>query len=130
MPATTRAKRRPGVPLGRPLGIPVYLAPSWVVAGVLIAFSVAPAFSAPRTPSWPHYAAAALAAVLFAGCVLAHELGHAYLAQRLGLPIRRITLYLFGGMAELDGAPETPGDEYLVAVAGPLVSVFLSGVAA
>jgi Zn-dependent protease len=131
MPDTrTRRERRPGVPLGRPLGIPVYLAPSWVVAGVLITYSVAPAFSQPLTPRLEHYAAAALAAVLFAVSVLAHELGHAVLSLRLGLPIKRITLYLFGGMAELDGEPDTPAGEYLIAVAGPLVSVFLAGSAA
>ena len=130
MPDTARAERRPGVPLGRPLGIPVYLAPSWVVAGVLITYSVAPAFSQPLTPRLEHYAAASAAALLFAVSVLAHELGHAVLSLRLGLPIKRITLYLFGGMAELDGEPETPAAEYLVAVAGPLVSVFLAGATA
>jgi Zn-dependent protease len=108
----------------------VYLAPSWLVAGVLVTFSVAPAFSAPRTPGAVHYLAAALATVLFAASVLAHELGHAVLSLRLGVPIRRITLYLFGGMAEMDGEQQTPGAEYLVAVAGPLVSIFLAGVAA
>jgi Zn-dependent protease len=123
-------ERRPGVPLGRPLGIPVYLAPSWVVAGVLVTWSVAPAFSAPVSPGAADYAVAALAAVLFAVSVLAHELGHAAVSLRLGLPIRRITLYLFGGMAEIDGEPATPAAEDLVAVAGPLVSVFVAGVAA
>ena len=130
MPNTARPERRPGVPLGRPLGIPVYLAPSWVVAGVLITYSVAPAFSAARSPGPEHYAAAALAAVLFAASVLAHELGHALLSLRLGLPIRRITLYLFGGLAELDGEPSTPAAEYLIAVAGPLVSILVAGCAA
>lgn len=130
MPQPTRAERRPGVPLGRPLGIPVYLAPSWVVAGVLITYSVAPLFSQPFTPKAADYAAAAAAAVLLALSVLAHELGHAVLSLRLGLPIKRITLHLLGGMAELDGEPDTPGDEYLIAVAGPLVSVLLGGVCA
>jgi Zn-dependent protease len=130
MPPTPRRERRPGVPLGRPLGIPVYLAPSWVVAGVLVTWSVAPAFSAPRSPGPAHYAAAALAAVLFAGSVLSHELGHALVSRWVGLPVKRITLYLFGGLAELDGEPPTPAADYLVAVAGPLVSVLLAGVAA
>jgi Zn-dependent protease/CheY-like chemotaxis protein len=130
MERPTRPARRPGVPLGRPLGIPVFLAPSWVVAGVLITWSVAPAFAPPLTPRPEHYLAAAAAAVLFAASVLAHELGHAVLSLRMGLPIKRITLYLFGGMAELDGEPATPATEYLVAIAGPLVSVFLAGASA
>jgi Zn-dependent protease len=129
-PNDATAARRPGVPLGRVLGIPVFLSPSWLVAMVLVTYSVAPAFSQPGTPGPAHYALAALAAALFAVCVLAHEVGHAVLSLRLGIPIRRITLYLFGGLAEMDRDPPTAGTEYLVAVAGPLVSVFLAGAAA
>lgn len=130
MPETRRAERRPGVPLGRPLGIPVFLAPSWVAAGVLITYAVAPVFSHPFTPAARDYAMAALAAVLLAASVLAHELGHSAVSLRLGIPIKRVTLFLFGGMAEMEREPPTPAGEYLVAVAGPLVSVFLAGCAA
>jgi Zn-dependent protease len=133
MPETESAEpavRHLGVPLGRPLGIPVYLAPSWVVAGVLITYSVAPAFSHPRTPGPAHYALAALAAVLLAVSVLAHELGHSVVSRGIGIPIRRVTLFLFGGLAEMEREPPTPAGEFLVAVAGPLVSVFLAGCAA
>jgi Zn-dependent protease/CBS domain-containing protein len=129
MPETRRAERRPGVPLGRPLGIPVFLAPSWVAAGVLITFAVAPGFSEGLTPGAGDYAIAALAAVLLAVSVLAHELGHSVIALRLGIPIKRVTLFLFGGMSEMEREPPTPAGEYLVAVAGPLVSVFLAGCA-
>lgn len=127
MAETTTAERRPGVPLGRPLGIPVYLAPSWVLAGVLITYSVAPAFSHPHTPGAAHYALAALAAILLAVSVLAHELGHSVVSLGIGIPIRRVTLFLFGGLAEMEREPATPAGEFLVAVAGPLVSVFLAG---
>ena len=127
MAQRTRAERRPGVPLGRPLGIPVYLAPSWVVAGVLITYSVAPVFSYPFSPGLPHYAMSAAAAVLLAASVLAHGLGHSVVSLGLGIPIRRVTLFLFGGLAEMEREPTTPAGEYLVAVAGPLVSVFLAG---
>ena len=127
MPATTRTERRPGVPLGRPLGIPVFLAPSWVAAGVLITWAVAPVFSDPLTPGARDYALAALAAVLLAVSVLAHELGHSVVSLRLGIPIKRVTLFLFGGMAEMEREPPTPAGDYLVAVAGPLVSIFLAG---
>ena len=129
MAEPTRVGRRPGVPLGRPLGIPVYLAPSWVAAGVLITLAIAPGFSRPHTPGPAAYAAAAAASVLLAVSVLAHELGHAVVALRLGVPIRRVTLFLFGGLAEMEREPPTPAGEYLVAVAGPLVSIFLAGVA-
>jgi Zn-dependent protease len=130
-PATPprQRERRGGVPVGRPLGIPVVLAPSWVLVVVLITWSVAPAFSHPRTPGALDYAAGAGAALLFAASVLAHELGHSAISLRLGIPIRRITLYLFGGVAEMEREPPTAAGEYLVAVAGPLVSVFLAATA-
>jgi Zn-dependent protease len=127
MPNTTT--RRPGIPLGRPFGVPVFLAPIWVVAGILVTYSAAPVFAEPRNPGVPHYALAALAAVLFAASVLAHELAHAVLALRLGLRIERVTLYLFGGVAEADDL-RTATQEYVVSVAGPLVSVFLAACAA
>jgi Zn-dependent protease len=129
MSETAAVERRSGVPLGRPLGIPVFLAPSWVLAGLIITFSVAPAFSDPFQPGAEHYALAALAAVLLAVSVLAHELGHSVVSLRLGIPIKRVTLFLFGGLAELDHEPPTPAGEYLVAVAGPLVSILLGGCA-
>jgi Zn-dependent protease len=128
--AGSAPERRPGVPLGRPLGIPVYLAPSWIVATVLITYSVAPAFSHPLTPGPADYALAALAALLLAASVLAHELGHSVVSLGLGIPIRRVTLFLFGGLAEMEHEPPTPAGEFLVAVAGPLVSVFLAAAAA
>jgi Zn-dependent protease len=130
MPLDTTPARRPGVPLGRPLGIPLYLSPSWIVAGILVTYSVAPVFSKPHSPGVPHYALAALAAVLFAASVLAHELGHSLLALRLGIRVERLTLYLFGGVAEADHDPPDAAQEYLVSVAGPLVSLFLAGCAA
>lgn len=124
------AERRPGLPLGRPLGIPIFLAPSWLFAGLLITYGVAPVFSLPLTPRAHHYGLAALAAVLLAVSVLAHELGHSVVSLALGIPIKRVTLFLFGGLAEMDREPDTPAGEYLVAVAGPLVSVLVAGVMA
>jgi Zn-dependent protease len=122
--------RRPGVPLGRPLGIPVYLAPSWVAAAVLITWGIAPLFGRGGTTGPAAYATAAAAAVLLAASVLAHELAHAVVSLRLGLPVRRVTLFLLGGAAEMEREPATPAGEYLVAAAGPLMSVFIAGVAA
>jgi Zn-dependent protease len=63
--------------------------------------------------------------VLFA-CVLVHELAHSVTANRLGLDIKEITLFIFGGVAKMSGEPENPRTEFLVAIAGPLASLALA----
>jgi len=55
--------------------------------------------------------------------VLAHELGHALVAQSRGIPVRAITLFIFGGVAQLSQESETAGDEFRIAIAGPAVSL-------
>ena len=59
--------------------------------------------------------------------VLLHELAHCVVAKMYGLPVRRITLYLLGGVSEIEREPETPGREFMVAFAGPLLSLGLAG---
>lgn len=66
-----------------------------------------------------------LAALAFFACILLHELGHAIVGQSLGIPIRGITLFIFGGVAEMGDEPASAGKEFWMAIAGPLVSLFL-----
>lgn len=66
-------------------------------------------------------------ALMVAGSVLIHELGHALLARRLGVPVNGIGLHFFGGAAEMAGLPRRPGDEIAIAAAGPAVSFALAG---
>ena len=67
------------------------------------------------------------ALILFAS-VLAHELSHSFVAIRNGLPIRKITLFIFGGVAHMESEPKTPGVEFKMAVAGPLMSITIAAV--
>lgn len=117
--------------LGRFFGVPIYFAPSWLLVAVLLTISYAPVVTGvvPGTSSSNAYLVSALFAVLFAGCVLAHELGHTAVSLLLGCPVRRIVIFLLGGVSEIEREPQRPRDEFFIAAAGPLVSVVLAGVA-
>jgi Zn-dependent protease/CBS domain-containing protein len=60
-------------------------------------------------------------------CIILHELGHAFVAKHYGLPISQITLFIFGGVAEIKKEPTSPKVEFLMAIAGPIVSFILAG---
>jgi Zn-dependent protease len=72
--------------------------------------------------------AAVLAAVLFVASLLAHEMAHAIVAQRNGVAVDGITLWLLGGIARLRGETPTPGADFRIAVIGPITSLLAAGV--
>lgn len=76
---------------------------------------------------WMGGLAGLIVALMTAGSVLLHELGHALTARRLGVPVAGIELHFFGGVAQINGMPRSPNDEILVAAAGPAVSFALGG---
>jgi Zn-dependent protease/CBS domain-containing protein len=122
--------------LFRLLGIPVAVDASWLIVLALLTLTLAGAFPglmkayypgvAPRQPPWVYWLMGLLAALAFFGCILLHELGHAVAARSRRMPIRGITLFLFGGVAEIGDEPPSPRAELLMAVAGPAVSVALA----
>ncbi|MEQ4717119.1 site-2 protease family protein [Nonomuraea sp. B19D2] len=118
-----------GLRMGKPFGIPVYVSWSWFIVAVFIAWSFGPLFQErlPELDSTAAYAVALVFAVLLYVSVLLHELAHSVLAKWYGLPVRRITLYLLGGVSEIEQEPPTPGKEFLVAAAGPALSLGLAG---
>jgi Zn-dependent protease len=113
--------------LGRVAGIDLAVDHSWLLIFVLITYSLSRTFAAEHA-SWSDvevWTAALFAALFFFGSILLHELGHSLTALRLGVRVRSITLFIFGGLARLESEPRRPRDEILIAVAGPLVSIGL-----
>jgi len=120
------------LPLGRFFGVPIYFAPSWLIIAALLTVYYAPVVRdvAPDVTDSSSYLVAFGFAVLFALCVLAHELGHTAVSLALGAPVRRVVIFLLGGVSEMERDPERPRDEFLVAAAGPAVSLLLAGLLA
>jgi Zn-dependent protease/CBS domain-containing protein len=117
--------------IGSVAGIRIGLHPTWLIIAALVTLSLAVGDLPERFPGWPGIAYFALGAgvsVLFFASVLAHELSHALVARRFGIQVRDITLFIFGGAATLEGDAKTPGQEALIALAGPLCSIVLGGV--
>jgi Zn-dependent protease len=115
----------------RLFGIPISVDISWLIILALITWSLAEAIFKPALPDASEGERLLLgffAALAFFVCILLHEMGHALVARSRGIPIRGITLFLFGGVAELAAEPPSASSEFLMAIAGPLVTVFLSGV--
>jgi Zn-dependent protease/CBS domain-containing protein len=116
----------PRLRLCRVSGIAIKLDASWFVVASLVTWTLAEGLfpradpSLSRSAAWVMGIAAALG--LFKSIVL-HELGHALMARRMGLRIRSITLFIFGGLAEMEDEPRSAKAEFLVAAAGPAVSV-------
>ncbi|PJE95197.1 site-2 protease family protein [Streptomyces carminius] len=114
--------------MGRPFGVPVYVAPSWFVVAALITWvfggqldRVLPELGGVR------YLVSLFFAVAFYASVLVHELAHTVAALRFRLPVRRIQLQFFGGVSEIEKESETPGREFVLAFVGPLLSLVLAG---
>ncbi|MFC4496848.1 site-2 protease family protein [Streptomyces ovatisporus] len=116
-----------GILMGRPFGVPVYVAPSWFLVAALITWvfggqldRVLPQLGALR------YLIALFFAVAFYASVLVHELAHTVVALRFKLPVRRIQLQFFGGVSEIEKEAENPGREFWLAFVGPLLSLVLA----
>jgi Zn-dependent protease len=125
-----RADPRLGIVIARPFGIPVYISPYWfLVAAVLVVLYSNPA-SLPGVVhgSTARYLVAAAFVIMLYGSVLIHELSHSLVARGFRLPVRRILLYPLGGFSEIEQEPPTPGREFLVAAAGPAMSLALAGI--
>ncbi len=125
-------RRQQSVPLGKIFGIPIGLDLSWFLIFAYLMWSLSTNLF-PQYFSWPTYlfwVIGGLTSVVLFASVLLHELGHALVAMAYHVPVRRIRLLFFGGIAELGDEPESGLSELLIALAGPIVSfvvAFASG---
>ncbi len=115
--------------IGRILGIPIKVHPSWFVVFAFLTWSLATGYFPAELPGQSalrYWGMGGVAAVLLFASVLLHELGHSYVALRYRVPIAQITLFFFGGMAQMRAEPPGPRAEFLIAIAGPIVSLVLA----
>lgn len=115
--------------LGSLFGIPFYVAPSWFLVLGLVTWSYGTGIAAqfPELTGTAPWLLGFIAALLLFASVLAHELGHSFVALRQGIEVKSITLFLFGGLAALGKESKTPAEAFWVAIAGPVVSLLLFG---
>jgi Zn-dependent protease len=116
-----------GFRIGRIFGINIYIDPSWLFIFVLVAWNLTVIFGQFH-PEWGfllRVGVAVTAALLFFASVLAHELAHSLTARAQGVPVRSITLFLFGGVSNIQRHPPSPMAEFLIAIVGPVTSIVL-----
>jgi Zn-dependent protease len=117
------------VPLGRVLGIPIGLDYSWFLIFGLLTWSLAASYFPREFSEWPpalYWLTGGVTAIMLFVSVLLHELGHSVIALRFKIPVRSITLFVFGGVAQIGAEPPSAVGEFLIAIAGPIVSLFLA----
>jgi len=122
----------PSIRLGRLFGIEIGFNWSLIFIFALIAWTLAVDFlpgAAPGYGATTYWVVGSLGAILFYASLLAHELSHALVAQRNGVKVAGITLWLFGGVSRLEGDPKTPRAEALIAGVGPLTSFAAAAIA-
>ncbi|MCH7835350.1 MAG: site-2 protease family protein [Chloroflexi bacterium] len=114
----------------RIFGIDILVHWSWLAIFVLLTWWLSQGFFDDQFEDWTgreRWAAALIASLAFFTSILLHELAHSLVAKREGLPVKSITLFIFGGVSALGAEPENPGQEFRVAIVGPLVSFLLAG---
>jgi Zn-dependent protease len=114
--------------VGTLFGIPFYINPSWFLIFGLVTLSYGGDLARfPQLGGILPWLLGFVAAILLFSSVLAHELGHSFVALKQGIQVKSISLFLFGGLANLEKESANPLDAFLIAIAGPLVSLFLWG---
>jgi Zn-dependent protease len=117
------------IPLGRILGIPIGLDYSWFLIFGLITWTMAVGYYPAEFKDWPiaqYWVVGAATAIMLFVSVLLHELGHSVVAMRYKIPVRSITLFIFGGVSLIGAEPPTAVAGFWIAIVGPAVSFALA----
>jgi len=120
-----------GFKLFRVLGIPIYINSTWFIVFSLVVYTLAVSYFpylGPYYEPFVRWIMAFVAAIILFSSILLHELSHSYVAQKQGIRIKSITLFVFGGIAQMVGESRTPAGEMKIAVAGPALSLVISGI--
>lgn len=118
-----------GIKLFSVFGIRIYIDYTWFIVFVLVAWSLAYGYYPTKIEDAPlatYLALGIFSSLMLFACVLIHELSHSVVSNNLGIEIKSITLFIFGGVAELTREPDEPGKEFKIAIAGPIASLALA----
>lgn len=119
-----------GIRVGRLAGIPFFVNPSWFLIFAFVSYTLATQqlpLMLPGRQQWVYWLLGTVIALLFFSSLVAHEMGHSLISRAYGIPVRSITLHLFGGVAQLGKEVGRATEELWIALAGPAVSLVLSG---
>lgn len=119
---------RSGFKVGKIFGIRIHIDWSWIFIFLLVTWNLAAAVFPSLHPDWDiatNIGLGVAASLLFFLSILLHELAHSLVAKARGLPVRRITLFFFGGVSNIEREPPSPKTEFLMAIVGPLTSILL-----
>jgi len=117
--------------IGKIAGIDIDIHVSWIIILVLLTVSLATGWFPQLYPGWSsatYWVVGLISALLLFVSVLLHELAHSLVARRRGLPVKSITLFIFGGVSNIEQEPKSPGVEFQMAVVGPLTSLLIGAV--
>ena len=120
---------RHNIPIGRIFGISIGLDYSWFLIFALLTWMLASSHYPAEFKDWPlllYWVMGGVTAILLFVSVLLHELGHSFVALRYKIPVRSITLFIFGGVAQIGAESPSATAEFFIAIAGPLVSFLLA----
>jgi Zn-dependent protease/predicted transcriptional regulator len=116
--------------IGKIKGIQIEVNASWFVIFALVTYTLASGYFPvyyPNFDSTTRWVSSSVIALLFFFSVLLHELSHSLVSLKLGMPVKSITLFIFGGIAQIEKEPDEPMKELKMAIAGPAMSIFLFG---